>query len=316
MTHIKNYILRVCLKWFKSKHTHVGQMKDLPIALMSILCFCIIGCRHDIRFTDIRITDNFEWSQLADTTSLRVFIKYRTDIKRYDVTALCLVDTMYNKDILYGKTNAIYGKAFIHFKKDNAEFIIINNSFADPNLMGNEKPIKNGEVIELDYTPYAADSIMLNDVDTPFFFWDADLDGKEELISVVYDGMDYRGHNSYEIYKIPTFGCPQYKRCDILSPLKNKPFSEFDDYTEIDTLNKTIIIPFGQGGLQLGGRKKYSLTSHTIYDETIDSIVREREWMLDEIEKYDWSDVNSRDPLDSGPNIIRYKNYNGEIRQM
>lgn len=322
MMFIKNYILQVGMKWFESKYTLVNQMRFLQIFLMSLLCFCMLGCGKNSSFASIGITDDFEWSKLSDT-KLRIFIKYSTDIKGYDVTALCLVDTVYNKDILYGKTNAIYGKAFIHFKKDNKEFIIINNSFADPTLIRNEKPIKDGEVIELDYTPYVADSLILNDVETPFFFWDVDLDGNEELVSAVFDGMSYHGHNSYDIYKIPTYdiyniptyGCSQYKQCDIISALKNKPFSEFDDYTEIDTLNKTIIIPFGVG-VRFAGIKKYRLLFHKIYDEAIDSFISESEWALDEVEKYDWSNTYNSDSLFPEPDIVRYKCFNGEFRLM
>lgn len=286
-------------------------MKFLFGCLNVILVFCLFGCESEIKHYESFGIDSIQ----PNDGTLKVNIKYRKPVNGYEVSVVCLVDTLYNKDILMGKTNAIYGKAYLHFKKDKTVFIIQNISFADPKLMNNVRTLNDGEIVELDYTPYTAtDSLAFSNINTPFFFWDIDFDGEKELISTVFDGMGYSGHSSYDVYKIP-----QYGKHAILHKLNYEPFNEIDDYTEIDSINKMIIIPYGIG-LRYAGVKKYGLIgTSTISDETIKTFLSNK-WMLMKIEQYDYTNskpiiINSINSY-TDPEIIRYRYTDGEFRQM
>lgn len=77
--------------------------------------------------------------------------------------------------------------------------------------------------------------MILHGNDVPFFFYDINMDGQEELIVTVFEGMAYHGHNSYEIYKIS-----HESNHKILTPMLEPPFNEINDYTEFDFTKRTI----------------------------------------------------------------------------
>ena len=209
-------------------------MKRLPSYLLALLLVC--GCANTSN-----TPHGFERADyLKEEDAICVYVKYKQQVGGYDVSAICLVDTLYNELYSTYNSTAIKGHGFIHFQNDKYEFIVENPLFSDNNLSQNKLPWKNGMLIETDYIPFKPANDTLNNMlfdgsQSPFFFFDIDFDGEKELIVTLFEGMGYHGHNAYKAYKIP-----MTNECIILSPMQREPFDRLNDYTGIDTIKKEI----------------------------------------------------------------------------
>ena len=274
-------------------------MKRLLVYLIILSSLPIYGCSN----TDT-IPHSFEWADFSKQGYMCINIKYRQQVNGYDVSAICLVDTFYNEPFYHG---------FIHFQNDEHDFIVENPFFSDNSLRQNKEPLKNGVLIEADYIPFKATNDTLNnmlysDSECPFFFFDIDFDGKKELIIELLEGMGYHRHSAYKAYKIPT-----ENDCIVLSPMQGEPFDNLNDYTEIDTLRKTITLPYNFG-IRLGGRKKYGLVTHLFFNESTDSLEERQVMELTGIEHYDWEHTRGMKYEACEPTIYHYKKVNGDMK--
>ena len=193
------------------------------------------------------------------THSVKVNLKYAEPIAGYNVTVTCFVDTTHNTDSpnTNRNHNAIVGRGYINFKNDSIQFTVENPLFSDFTLMANSVPLINEVNITAKYTPFSAftedDNMIFNGNQSPFFFYDIDFDGEKELIVTLWEGMEYHGHNSYEIYKIRNSEIDE-----ILTPLTMPPFNRIDDYTQVDSVAKTISICKGIDAVKIQGYDIYS----------------------------------------------------------
>ena len=226
-------------------------MKRLPAYLLALLL--VRGCAN----TSTTLHSFERADYLKEEDAICVYIKYKQQMGGYDVSAICVVDTIYNGEFYswYNPT-AINGHGFIHFKNDEHEFVVENPLFSDDNLSQNKQPLKNGMLIETDYIPFkptndTLNNMLFNDSQSPFFFFDIDFDGEKELIVTLFEGMGYHGHNAYKAYKIP-----MTNECIILSPMQREPFDRLNDYTGIDTIKKEIEQPY-DFGIRFGEIEKY-----------------------------------------------------------
>lgn len=281
-------------------------MKQLPFYLLALLLIC--GCTN----TNNTI-QGFEWADYSKEDAICVYIKYNQQVNGYDVSAICLVDTLYNE--LYSTYNsaAIKGHSFIHFQNDKYEFIVENPLFSDNNLSQNKEPLENGMLIETDYMPFkptndTQNNMLFNNSESPFFFFDIDFDDEKELIVTLFEGMGYHGHNAYEAYKIPAIN----NRC-VLSPMQGEPFDKLNDYTGIDTIKKTITTPY-DFDIHFGGMRKYGLVTHTIFNEATHLLEKQCFMELTEIEHYDWQHTEEMKYNVCEPTIYHYKKINGDIK--
>ena len=221
----------------------------------------------------------------CNQANTQIHVHYKQQVNGYDVT--CFLD----RGSYCEKTKAVSGRGFLHFKNEEREFVVENPLFADCNLVDNERSLKNGMTIEVDYTPFAtADThqpFIRNK--SPFFFYDIDFDGTEELIVCLWEGMDYKGHHAYRAYKM---NVSTYQ----FSPMQEAPFNELNDYTEFDTINKTISIPQGVG-VKMGGKKVYGLVDGS--------------FALIERVEYDWEHTKGVKYEPCSPTIYHYKIVDG-----
>lgn len=281
-------------------------MKQLPFYLLVLLLIC--GCTN----TNNTI-QGFEWADYSKEDAICAYIKYNQQVNGYDVSAICLVDTLYNEVYSTYNSTAIKGHGFIHFQNDKYEFIVENPLFSDNNLSKYKQSLKNGMLIETDYIPFEPANDTLNNMlfnvsQSPFFFFDINFDGEKELIVTLFEGMGYHGHNAYKAYKIPITN-----ECIILSPIQREPFDKLNDYTGIDTIKKEIEQPYGFG-IRFGGMKKYGLVTHTVFNEAMHSIEERQFIELTEIEHYDWQHTEKTGCNACEPTIYHYKKINGDIK--
>ena len=166
----------------------------------------------------------------------QIFITYKQPVNGYNVKVACFIDREHNG---YYNPNAIWGEGELIFKNEKHVLIVKNPSFTDENLLNYNKTLQDLTQIEVDYTPYKlADDGTLTENKSPFFFFDIDFDDEEELIICQWEGMAYHGHHTYQAYKV---NVPKGRHT--LSPMQKEPFNELNNYTIIDTINKTISIP-------------------------------------------------------------------------
>ena len=83
-------------------------MKQLPFYLLALLFIC--GCTN----TNTTI-QGFEWVDYSKKDAICVYIKYNQQVNGYDVSAICLVDTLYNEFYSTYNSATIKGHGFIHF---------------------------------------------------------------------------------------------------------------------------------------------------------------------------------------------------------
>ncbi len=132
-------------------------MKQLPFYLLVLWLIC--SCTNTN--TTIR---GFEWADYSKKDAIYVYIKYNQQVNGYDVSAICLVDTLYNEFYSTYNSTAIKGHGFIHFQNDKYEFIVENPLFSDNSLNQNKLPLKNGMLIETDYIPFKPANSTLNNM--------------------------------------------------------------------------------------------------------------------------------------------------------
>ena len=138
-------------------------MKRLPSYLLALLLVC--GCANTSN-----TPHGFERADyLKEEDAICVYVKYKQQVGGYDVSAICLVDTLYNELYSTYNSTAIKGHGFIHFKNDEHEFVVKNPLFSDGNLSHN----KNGMLIETDYIPFkpandTLNNMLFNDSQSPF----------------------------------------------------------------------------------------------------------------------------------------------------
>lgn len=279
------------------------QMKRLSFYLLALLLIC--GCTNTNTTTQV-----FEWADYSKDNNLCVYIKYKQQVNGYDVSVICLIDTVRNTDY---NPMAINGHGFIHFQNDRHEFIVENPLFSDNNLSQNKGRLKNEMLIEMDYIPFkptnnTQNNMIFNNSESPFFFLDIDFDGKKELIVTLFGGMGHHGHNAYEAYKISAIN----NRC-VLSSMQGEPFDELNDYTGVDTIKKTITTPY-DFGIRFGGMKKYGLATHTVFNEVTRSLEKRCFMELTEIEHYDWKHTENVKYNVCEPTIYHYKKINGDMQ--
>lgn len=174
------------------------------------------------------------------SVEVEVEVLYDKPINGFEVSVTCVVDTTNNTDSpqTQDNRNAVVGRGYIHFKNKELEFMVETPCFTDSALLANEKTLHNNlhiHSIYKDFTPTTTDKMILQGNNVPFFFYDMDMDGQKELVITVFEGMEYHGHNSYEVYKLRK----EYNHT-ILLPLLEPPFDEVNDYTEFDFTEKTI----------------------------------------------------------------------------
>ena len=283
-------------------------MKRLPSYLLALLLVC--GCANTS--TTLHGFERADYLKKED--AICVYIKYKQQVGGYDVSAICVVDTIYNGEFYsWHNPTSINGHGFIHFKNDEHEFVVENPLFSDGNLSQNKQPLKNGMLIETDYIPFKPANDTLNNMlfdssQSPFFFFDIDFDGEKELIVTLWEGMCYHGHNAYTAYKMPV-----ENDCFVLSPMQGEPFDELNDYTRIDTVKKEITQPYDYG-MRFGGMKKYRLVTHTVFNEVTHSLEERQSLELTEIEHYDWQHTEAIKYNACEPTIYHYKKINGDMK--
>jgi hypothetical protein len=81
-----------------------------------------------------------------------------------------------------------------------------------------------------------------------------------------------------------------------LSPMQEAPFNELNDYTEFDTINKTISILQGVG-VKMGGKIVYGLVDGSL--ELVERV------------QYDWEHTKGVKYEPCAPTIYHYKIVNG-----
>lgn len=283
-------------------------MKRLPFYLLALLLVC--GCANTST-----TPHGFERADyLKEEDAICVYIKYKQQVGGYDVSAICVVDTIYNGEF-YSWLNptAINGHGFIHFKNDEHEFVVENPLFSDGNLSQYKQPLKDGMLIETDYIPFkpandAINNMLFDGSQSPFFFFDIDFDGEKELIVTLWEGMYYHGHNAYTVYKMPV-----ENDCFVLSPMQGEPFDELNGYTRIDTVKKEITQPYDYG-MRFGGMKKYGLVTHIVFNEVTHSLEERQSLELMEIEHFDWQHTDGIKYNSCEPTIYHYKKINGDIK--
>ena len=224
---------------------------------------------------------NFQQNQKTEN---HTYVNYKQQVNGYDVSVKILPDSIqegYFSDI-------VTRKAELTFKKDSQELVVENPYYGDKNLTA--ESLTNGMTI--DYTPFEmSESGTFRGNQSPFFFFDVDFDGEDELLVCLWEGMGYRGYHAYQAYET-NVGSGNHQ----LSPMQEAPFNELNDYTKFDPINKTICIPQGVG-LKMEGKKVYGLV-----DGSLTLIGRVH---------YDWEHTKGVKYEPCEPTIYHYKIVNG-----
>ena len=235
------------------------------IRKLIIITCCLIGlmsCKH------------------ADT---QMHVHYNQKVNGYDVSVKVITDSIQEEYF----SDIVGREAVLTFRKGEQEVTVVNPCYADKSLIESSCDKK---AIEIDYTPFnMSEENTFAGNQSPFFFFDVDFDGEEELLLCLWEGMGYRSHHAYQAYKMDV-GSHQ------LSPMQEEPFNELNDYTEFDTINKTISIPQGVG-LKMEGRKVYGLVDGSL--------------KLIERVQYDWEHTKGVKYEPCDPTIHHYKIVDG-----
>ena len=212
-----------------------------------------------------------------------IHVHYNQKVNGYDVSAKILVDSIQEEYF----SDIVGREAVLTFRKGKHEMTVVNPCYADKILIESSCDKKT---IEIDYTPFnmSEDNTFAGN-QSPFFFFDVDFDGEEELLLCLWEGMGYRSHHAYQAYKM---NVSTYQ----LSLMQEAPFNELNDYTELDTINKTISILQGVG-LKLGGRKVYGLVDGSL--ELIERV------------EYDWEHTKGVKYETCDPTVHHYKIVDG-----
>ena len=218
-----------------------------------------------------------------------VHVNYKQKVNGYNVSVKIITDSLHEEYF----SDIASRKAIICFKKDYQELIIQNPSYADNNLIGNIDLRKNGAFVETDYIPFEmGKNNTFNGNKSPFFFFDVDFDGEQELVVCLWEEMGYRGYHAYQAYET-NVGSGTHQ----LTPMQEAPFNELNDYTEFNSINKTICIPQGVG-MKMEGKEVYSLV-----DGSLTQIGRVQ---------YDWEHTKGVKYEPCEPTIYHYKVIDGK----
>ena len=221
---------------------------------------------------------------ILSCTDSSISINYKQQVNGYYVSVKVFADSIQEEHF----SDIVTRKAELTFKKDGQELIIENPCYADRSLIVDS--LTNGMAI--DYTPFEmSESGTFRGNQSPFFFFDVDFDGKDELLVCLWEGMGYRGYHAYQAYET-NVGSGTHQ----LTPMQEAPFNELNDYTEFDPINKTICIPQGVG-LKMEGKKMYGLVDGSL--------------TLTERVLYDWEHTKGVKYDSCEPTIYHYKIVNG-----
>lgn len=177
-----------------------------------------------------------------------IHVHYNQKVNGYDVSVKVITDSIQEEYF----SDIVGREAVLTFRKGKHEMTVVNPYYADKNLTADS--LTNGMTI--DYTPFEmSERNTFSGNQSPFFFFDVDFDGEDELLVCLWEGMGYRGYHAYQAYETNVGGGTHQ-----LSPMQEAPFNELNDYTEFDPINKTISIPQGVG-LKMGGKKVYGLVN-------------------------------------------------------
>ena len=228
---------------------------------------------------------NFQRDKEHTEEYIYVQVNYKQKVNDYDVSADIITDSVreeYFADI-------VTREAILTFRKDNQNLCVVNPSYAVKHII---ETLEDGITVETDYIPFKmSEHNSFAGNQSPFFFFDIDFDGENELIVCLWEGMGYRGHHTYQAYKL-NVGSGSHQ----LSPMQGAPFNELNDYTEFDPIHKTISVPYGVG-LKMEGEKVYGLKDGT--------------FALIERVQYDWEHTKGVKYEPCEPTIYYYKIVNG-----
>ena len=221
---------------------------------------------------------------LLSCTDSNININYKQQVNGYDVSVKVFTDSIQEEYF----SDIVTREAELTFKKDNQELIVKNPYYGDKSLIVDS--LTNGMTI--DYTPFEmSERNTFSGNHSPFFFFDVDFDGEDELLVCLWEGMGYRGYHAYQAYET-NVGSGAHQ----LSPMQEAPFNELNDYTEFDPIHKTISVPQGVG-LKMEGKKVYGLV-----DGSLTQIGRVQ---------YDWEYTKGVKYEPCEPTIYHYKIVNG-----
>lgn len=192
--------------------------------------------------------DYIGWYRELDTNSdskskhknLTINICYKQKVRDYTIRVKCYVDTVDDDNMFLGYTNpnktknTIRGKSVLHFISELDTFKVKLNDYTDSRLYNNTTPLKDKMTLLVDYTPFRIRSgkgEFILQTTSPFFFFDIDFDGEEELFINSYDTF-IKGHSRFTIYK----------RSENRF-LTEEPYYAISDYTRIDKKNRLLHIP-------------------------------------------------------------------------
>ena len=211
-----------------------------------------------------------------------IHVHYNQKVNGYDVSAKILVDSIQEEYF----SDIVGREAVLTFRKGKHEMTVVNPCYADKNHTA--ESLTNGMTI--DYTPFEmSERNTFSGNHSPFFFFDVDFDGEDELLVCLWEGMGYRGYHAYQAYKMNV-------STHQLSPMREEPFDESNDYTEFDTINKTISILQGVG-VKMGGKKVYGLVDGSL--ELIERV------------EYDWEHTKGVRYETCDPTVHHYKIVDG-----
>ena len=213
-----------------------------------------------------------------------IHVHYSQKVNGYDVSVEILTDSI--RDEYF--SDIVGREAVLTFRKGKHEMTVVNPCYADKNHTA--ESLTNGMTI--DYTPFEmSERNTFSGNHSPFFFFDVDFDGEDELLICLWEGMGYRGYHAYQAYET-NVGSGTHQ----LSSMQEAPFYELNDYTEFDPINKTISIPQGVG-LKMNGKKVYGLVDGS--------------FTLIERVQYDWEHTKGVKYEPCDPTIYHYKIVNG-----
>lgn len=258
----------------------------LFVTVLILLCSC--GCNRRNNITNNSLSDTLD---VSHCNKLTVFINYMQKVDGYTVKVKCVVDTVngVNTAIGYYQSKsdyAIRGESVLHFTSETDSFEIKVPDFTDHGLYNNTLPLSDSMTVEAEYTPYkptANNENFLFLTNSPFFFFDIDFDGEEELFINSYDTF-LKGHSEFTIYK---------RSANRI--LTEAPYNAITDYTRIDIENMRLHIPHencgemctapGYVSYRIEREVKYDDNSHNIVFKNVYKPYRLEAWQKDNIYK-------------------------------
>lgn len=218
-------------------------MKDLkrhclrslsPVCLLLPLLICAIYSGN------IRAINPASSSALPagfeDFDEYRVFGHYGDKINGYDVKVMILPAH---------RTWRGTCRAILNFSNEEGTYKIVDDGWMDDICYDEDEEVRlmpDNSVIDLSYNPPLVPKREAFTMDIfanlPFVFYDIDFDGKKELIiNLAHQGQRWK--NAYEVV--------QMEPDRLYSIYRKPPFTDLDDMTIIDPVNKTITINLYEG---------------------------------------------------------------------